>query len=127
MSVETFNPNQDLAPVTLTEAAVRHAKLQIAKQAEDSAGVRLNVRKSGCSGYRYELDYVAQPTDADRHFTYFGLSLFVDESVMPLVAGTEIDLVQEGISKVIRYNNPLADGVCGCGESFAVPGAADAI
>lgn len=39
---------------------------------------------------------------------------------LPLVRGTEIDLVVEGLNSVLKFRNPNAQVECGCGESFGV-------
>jgi Fe-S cluster assembly iron-binding protein IscA len=36
------------------------------------------------------------------------------------VQGASVDVVQEGLSRRLRFDNPNARHTCGCGESFGV-------
>ncbi len=117
MSVETFNPDQ--SGVRMTAPAVAHAQRQLARAG--ARAVRLGVKQSGCSGFMYQVDYVIEPEAEDTEFTVADdLSVFVSTEALPLVRGTEIDLVKEGLNSVLKFRNPNAAVECGCGESFAV-------
>ena len=120
MSVETWNPSDDpQEPVRLTASAVEHVRAQIAQQ-PGAVGIRLGTRKSGCSGFMYQLDFVEQPASDDTVFETDNVRVYVDADSLQLVAGTTIDYVQDGISRVMRFNNPRAQDTCGCGESFSI-------
>lgn len=120
MAVETWNPAGDQAePVQLTAAALDHVRSQI-EQHPGAVGIRLGTRKSGCSGFMYQLDFVEQPSAGDAVFETEDVRVFVDAESLRLVSGTTIDYVQEGISKVMRFDNPRAENTCGCGESFSI-------
>jgi len=117
MSVETFNPG-DLG-VRMSPAAVAHAQRQLARAG--ASAVRLGVKKSGCSGFMYQVDYVVEPAGDDLEFAVADdLSVYVTPEALPMVRGTEIDLVIEGLNSVLKFRNPNAAVECGCGESFAV-------
>jgi iron-sulfur cluster assembly accessory protein len=119
MSVDTFDPGAPVEGVRMTDAAIRHARRQLAR-AEASA-VRLGVRKAGCSGFMYEIGYVSEAQTNDTEYAVApDLSVFVDPEALPLVQGTEIDLVVEGLNSVLKFRNPNAQVECGCGESFGV-------
>ena len=117
MTVETFTPGE--TGVRMTPAAVAHAQRQLKKAG--ARAVRLGITESGCSGYMYQVDYVTEPNADDREFRVDeSLSIFVDPQALPLVQGTEIDLVVEGLNSVLKFRNPNAQVECGCGESFGV-------
>ena len=120
MSVETFNPdNATASGVSMSSAAAEHAQRQLAKAG--ARAVRLGVKNSGCSGFMYQVDYVTEPEADDQEFAVADdLSVFVSQEALPLVRGTEIDLVIEGLNSVLKFRNPNAAVECGCGESFAV-------
>jgi iron-sulfur cluster assembly protein len=117
MSVVSYNPNQ--VSLSLSEKAQRQIAKELAKR--DVLGLRLYVEKSGCSGFRYKLDFVTEANDNDikipinEHIT-----LFVSQQDQSYVNGTEIDFVTEGLNSNFQFRNPNASGTCGCGESFAV-------
>jgi iron-sulfur cluster assembly accessory protein len=118
MSVQTFVPG-DARQVSMTATAEQQARREIAR--EQALGLRLAVKPSGCSGYKYVLEYVKQAEDDDHQVRIAdGVVLFVDAKSLPLVKGTEIDYVTEGVNRFFRFRNPNSEGECGCGESFSV-------
>ncbi len=115
MSVATFDPMQ----ISVTATARKHLVEQIAQSGRRY--VRLGVKESGCNGYMYILDYVEQPTDRDQAFQVADdLAIYISESDLPLVQGTEVDLVTEGLNSSLQFKNPNAMSHCGCGESFSI-------
>lgn len=119
MSVESFDPNQAAPAVTMTAAAVEHARRQI--QQAGASGIRLAVKESGCSGYMYVVDFVSEADDSDLQFAVADdVTLFVEKTALPIVRGTEIDFGADGVNRVIKFNNPNVSAECGCGESFII-------
>lgn len=105
--------------ITVTEAAAR----QIAKQLErrgSGVGLRLGVRKSGCSGLAYVIDFADRVGESDEVFQQLGVTLVVDREHLSALDGVEVDYRREGISEAFRFNNPNVKASCGCGESFTV-------
>ncbi len=113
--------------ITITPAALAHVRRQL--HSEGAAALVLGVTESGCNGYMYELGFAGaqagqaaagDPSDV-RSFR-FGEDVRVDvaEDDWPLVRGTEIDYVVEGLNSALKFNNPNADAMCGCGESFSI-------
>jgi iron-sulfur cluster assembly accessory protein len=120
ISVATFDPTG----ITVTAAAGRHIKAQIA--ASGHRYLRLGVKESGCNGYMYTLDYIDHPETDDRPVAVDDeLELFVSEADMALVRGTEVDFVTEGLNAALKFKNPNAESHCGCGESFSIHAPAD--
>ena len=105
--------------VSLTESAARQIKKQLEKRGK-GLGLKLGVRKSGCSGYAYTLDYADLLAENDAVFEGFGVKVIVPESDLEFVDGIELDYRREGINKAFKFNNPNVKGTCGCGESFSV-------
>ena len=117
MSVDTFNPQQDV--ITLTQSAISHFEAAL-KNKSDSL-VRLSTRESGCSGFAYELNIVDAAEDTDIVLEpRDDIKFAVAEDALKLVKGTEIDMVTEGVNRVVKFNNPNVTAECGCGESFTV-------
>jgi iron-sulfur cluster assembly protein len=106
-----------LLPVTLAPDAARFLAAQLRKH-PDAVGMRLAVLPAGCSGLRYRVD----PADAVRAddvvFDCSGLRVVIDRASLPFVQGTTMRLVQEGLARRLRFDNPNARQNCGCGESF---------
>ena len=117
MSVATFDPTR----ISVTDAAAAHIHEQVARSGRHH--LRLGVKESGCNGYMYVLDYIDAPADDDLAFPVNAdVSVYVSEADLPMVQGTEVDLVTEGLNSSLRFKNPNASAHCGCGESFSVDG-----
>jgi iron-sulfur cluster assembly protein len=84
------------------------------------AGIRLGTKTSGCSGYKYVLEFVNSPEEADIVFEAHDVKFYVDPKSMLMLDGMAVVYKVEGINEGIEFENPNATGSCGCGESFAV-------
>jgi iron-sulfur cluster assembly protein len=105
--------------VTVTAKAARQISKALAQRG-GGYGLRVAVKTSGCSGYAYALEFADAPTDTDLSFETEGVRVLVDAQSLPMVDGTELDWVREGLNEGFKFNNPNAAGTCGCGESFTV-------
>ena len=121
MTARTFDPRQTPGDIAMTRAARGHVRRQLAK--EGATALLLSIRESGCNGYMYDLSYVegveGQLADV-RKFEFDGVALLVENANWPMLRGTEIDYVTEGLNSTLIFRNPNAVSECGCGESFAV-------
>lgn len=104
--------------ITLTEPAAARVAEQIAKHG--AVALRFGVKKSGCSGYSYVLDFADEVNADDTVFEEFGVQVVVNQESLPILEGTQIDYVAEGLNQTFKFSNPGATDECGCGESFAV-------
>lgn len=120
MTVDKFDPQAfDAQEIVVTDAARVHMEAQVAQSGRQA--LRLGVKESGCNGYMYTLDHIDGPDEDDLRVATGGtLELYVQRRDLPLVGGTRVDLVREGLNSSIRFKNPNAESHCGCGESFAV-------
>lgn len=105
--------------LSLTQAAADRIKAQLAKRGS-GIGLRVGVRKSGCSGYMYTMDYADEVGADDNVFTGYGAKVVVDRKHLPVLSGTVVDFRSEGLNRMFRFDNPRAKNACGCGESFTV-------
>ena len=105
--------------ISLTPAAAERVKTFIASRGK-GLGLRLGVRKTGCSGFAYVVNYADDSRPADLVFEDQGVKVFVDPESLPLIKGTTVDFVKQGLNEAFRFRNPNVKGECGCGESFAV-------
>lgn len=113
--VSNINPE-----INFSESAVKHLLSYLEKQPE-YVGVRLSVKKTGCSGLSYVVDYVNAPLDGDMVFPLAGDYLvYVDKSSYPFLKNMSVDYVKQGLNYKFIFNNPNQTGQCGCGESFTV-------
>ncbi len=105
--------------IHLTPSAAERVKSFIATRGK-GLGLRLAVRKTGCSGFAYVVNYADEAHVDDRIFEDRGVKIFVDPDSLPLVEGTTVDFVRQGLNEAFRFSNPNTRGECGCGESFSV-------
>lgn len=103
--------------IQLTPAALDRARKFVAGS-PDAVGIRFGVKRTGCSGWGYVVDLAAGREPGDTEFEYEGLRILVDADSLPLVDGTEIDFVKQGLNHQFAFRNPNAAAECGCGESF---------
>ncbi|MBB2932223.1 iron-sulfur cluster assembly protein IscA [Paraburkholderia silvatlantica] len=105
--------------ILLTPAAARHVEKSLQKRGS-GVGLRVAVKTSGCSGFAYALEFVDAPAAEDQCFEAHGVMIVVDPRSLPMLDGTELDFVREGLNEGFKFHNPNATASCGCGESFAV-------
>lgn len=107
------------AIVTFTKAALSHLERTIARRGS-GIGFRLSVKRTGCSGYMYVPEIIDSPVSTDLVVeTTAAFAVYLDPACIPLVTGTRIDFEtkQLGMAQLV-FDNPNADSLCGCGESF---------
>ena len=105
--------------ITLTDAAARRVSSYLAKRG-GGLGLRLGVKKTGCSGFAYVVDYADQAQPEDVIFEQHGVKLLVSRENLPLLDGTQVDFVRNGLNESFQFRNPNVKDTCGCGESFSV-------
>lgn len=105
--------------ILLTPSAAERIRSHIAARGH-GLGLRLGVRKSGCSGFAYVVDYADAASPQDLVFEDQGVKVFVDPDSLPMIDGTTVDFVRQGLNEAFRFRNPNVTGECGCGESFHV-------
>ncbi len=105
--------------ISLTPSAVERVRSYLAKRGH-GLGLRVGVRKTGCSGYAYLIDYADSIDPDDVVFDEQGVKVIVNSESLKLIDGTEVDFVKQGINEAFKFRNPNVKGECGCGESFSV-------
>ncbi len=105
--------------ISLTESAAERVRTYLDTRGF-GVGLRVGVRKTGCNGFAYVVNYADEIEDDDVVFEQRGVKVVVDQSSLELIDGTEVDFVKEGLNEAFRFRNPNVTGECGCGESFSV-------
>jgi iron-sulfur cluster assembly protein len=105
--------------VSLTPSAAERVRSFLAKRGS-GVGLRLGVKKTGCSGFAYVVNYADEVAASDVVFDVQGVKVIVDSGSLRYVDGTEIDFVRQGLNEAFKFRNPNVRGECGCGESFNV-------
>jgi iron-sulfur cluster assembly protein len=105
--------------ISLTESAADRVRSFIAARGR-GYGLRLSVRRTGCSGFAYVVNYADEVRPDDVVFEDRGVKVYVDAGSLGLLDGTIVDFVKQGLNEAFRFRNPNVKGECGCGESFSV-------
>jgi iron-sulfur cluster assembly protein len=105
--------------ITITANAADRVRTFLAKRGT-GIGLRLGVKKTGCSGFSYLVNYADEVDADDVVFTIDDVKVIVDKQSLEIIDGTEIDYVCEGLNEAFKFRNPQAVGECGCGESFNI-------
>ena len=105
--------------VSLTQSAAERVRSFLQSRGR-GVGLRLGVKKTGCSGFAYVVNYADEVGAADVVFEDRGVRVIVDADSLRYVDGTEIDFVRQGLNEAFKFRNPNVRGECGCGESFNV-------
>jgi iron-sulfur cluster assembly protein len=105
--------------ISLTQSAAERVRNFLVSRGH-GIGLRLGVRKTGCSGFAYVINYADDAIPDDIMFEDRGVKVFVDRQSLPLIDGTEVDFVKQGLNEAFKFRNPNVKGECGCGESFNI-------
>lgn len=105
--------------ISLTQSAATRVRDFLVKRGH-GVGLRIGVRRTGCSGYAYLIDYADAVEPDDVVFDERGVKVIVDTKSLGLIDGTEVDFVKDGLNEAFKFRNPNVKGECGCGESFSV-------
>ena len=105
--------------ISLTDSAAARVRSHLQDRGHGE-GLRLGVRKTGCSGFAYVIDYADEARVDDQVFEDRGVKVFVDPDSLTLIDGTEVDFIKQGLNEAFKFRNPNVTGECGCGESFTV-------
>ena len=111
-----------LNPIIVTErAAERIQELLSGPNAEGAIGIRLGVKRRGCNGLSYTLNYASEKPEKDEEMEGpLGVKVFIEPMALFNVVGTVMDWEETELSSEFTFNNPNSKGECGCGESFNV-------
>ena len=105
--------------ISLTSAAADRVRSFLGRRGH-GVGLRLSVKKTGCSGFAYVVNYADEIGADDVVFEDQGVKVIVDRPSLGFIDGTEVDFVKQGLNEAFRFRNPNVKGECGCGESFTV-------
>ena len=106
--------------ITITDRAIAKAKyFRKTMGAPDDWVMSVGLQGGGCSGFKYQVDFIAPPQDESIYKTIEndGLRVLVDKKSYLFLVGTEIDYKETMMSSGFEFNSPMAKSACGCGES----------
>ncbi|MCR9148896.1 MAG: iron-sulfur cluster assembly accessory protein [Rhodobacteraceae bacterium] len=104
------------APVTLTPRAVAQIARLMAK--DGAHGLRIGVKKGGCAGMEYTMEFAPEPGPGDEVVEQDGARVMIAPMAQMFLFGTQIDYETGLLESGFRFHNPNVAEACGCGESI---------
>jgi iron-sulfur cluster assembly protein len=112
--------------IQLTERAAKRIKAIMADNGAGTAGLRIGVKKGGCAGMEYTMEWAAEQKPLDEVVEQHGAKVLIDPKAVMYLLGTEMDYRTEKLSSQFVFSNPNQTSACGCGESVNLtPAVAD--
>ena len=105
--------------ITLTDAAAERIKNYIQRRGK-GLGLRLAVRKTGCSGLAYVVDFADAIEADDTVFEDKGVKVVINPGSLAYLEGSVVDFAREGFNEGFKFSNHNEKDRCGCGESFNI-------
>ncbi|HMN70084.1 MAG TPA: iron-sulfur cluster insertion protein ErpA [Bdellovibrionales bacterium] len=107
--------------IQVSETAAKRIK---ALKAEDGAAsdsfLRVFVKRGGCSGFSYKMEFDTEIKEGDKSFEMNGAKVVVDGKSLLYLLGMVLDYEGGLNGKGFIFSNPNATKTCGCGSSFGV-------
>ncbi len=114
--------------MTMTPAAADRVRSMLAAKGPEIAGLKIGVKKGGCAGMEYTLDWAEAAGKFDEVVEEDGARVIIDPQAVLYLLGTEMDWKVDKLSAQFVFNNPNQKSACGCGESVnLVPASKDAL
>ncbi len=107
-------------PLALTERAAKRIHELVAAEAQPGLMLRVAVSGGGCSGFQYGFTLDDAVNAEDKIIEKAGAKVVIDQMSLDMLAGSEIDFVEELVGSSFAIRNPNATSSCGCGNSFAI-------
>ena len=104
--------------MTMTPAAVGRLKDIMASKGEGIAGLKIGVRKGGCAGMEYTMEFVDAPDANDEVVEQDGARVLIAPLAQMFLFGTQVDYQTSLLESGFKFNNPNVADACGCGESI---------
>ena len=102
--------------VTITPAAAAQIKRLMAR--DQTQGLRIGIKKGGCAGMEYTMEYVTEVDPHDEVVEQNGARVMIAPMAQMFLFGTQIDDQTSRRESGFKFNNPNVEDACGCGESI---------
>ena len=110
-----------LPMITMSETAARRiSALKEEGKASPESFLRVRVKRGGCSGFSYKMDFDTQTTNEDNIYESHGSKIVVDTQSLLYLVGMTLDYEGGLNGRGFIFQNPNATKSCGCGSSFGV-------
>jgi len=100
--------------IDLTDRAITHIMNNLRSEGEY---VRVGLKPAGCTGFEYIIDWDKDLTEDDMIIDFGKFSVIIDINSQPMIDGSTIDVIQDGINTNVKVINPKEINQWGCGAS----------
>jgi iron-sulfur cluster assembly protein len=108
------------AAIEITDAASERIQALLSQRGKESVGIRVGVKKGGCSGLAYTIEYADDVKKFEDIVEEKGVTVIIDPKAALYLIGTTMDFQEDQFKSGFVFVNPNEKGRCGCGESFHV-------
>ncbi|VFP78062.1 Protein SufA [Buchnera aphidicola (Cinara cuneomaculata)] len=119
MNIILKNQINKSLPIQVTKKAAKQI-LFLLKKDKDSSGVTIQLKKSGCAGFKYVLKIKKKIKNSDYIFMTKSIKFIIPKKLIPQLYTTKIDFIQTGLNNSFIFTNTKHTSICGCGESFNI-------
>lgn len=102
--------------ISMTPAAVSKISQLMARDGHQ--GLRIGIKKGGCAGMEYTMDFVTEVDPMDEVVEESGARVMIAPMAQMFLFGTEIDYETGLLESGFKFKNPNVTEACGCGESI---------
>mmetsp|Transcript_6776 Transcript_6776/g.16885 ORF Transcript_6776/g.16885 Transcript_6776/m.16885 type:complete len:131 (-) Transcript_6776:697-1089(-) len=113
---EAVKPRAKKQVMELTDAAANRIRQLL--EARHKEYLRVGVKKRGCSGLSYTLNYADNKAKFEEVVEAKGVKILIEPTALMHIIGTRMDFVSDDLKAEFQFSNPNSKGSCGCGESF---------
>ncbi|MCW5197624.1 iron-sulfur cluster assembly accessory protein [Buchnera aphidicola] len=83
-------------------------------------GIKIDIKKTGCAGYKYILKYITKNTNTDFIFVKDNISIFLPKNKIHILDGITINFIKNKFNNYFDFYHKNSQNKCGCGESFQI-------
>ena len=99
--------------IDLTDRAITHIMKNLRAEGEY---IRIGLKPAGCTGFEYIIDW-DKLTEDDIIIDFGKFGVIIDINSQPMLDGSTIDVIEDGINTNVKVINPKELNQCGCGAS----------
>lgn len=105
----------------ISEQALNEIKKQLLNRNTPEAHLRIGVQGSGCSGFKYYLEFEDSPPNSSRDFEFGrnGISVLIDKKSIIYLDKSSLDWEVSLMKSGFKIINPNEISKCGCGKSVS--------
>lgn len=129
MSCDSFASKGALCIMSFTNSASNEIIKNLESKrnsGENVLGIKILLRKAGCMGNKYFIEYVYNAPDASETISVEcssngkSANVFLSKYDLVGIIGTEVDYETNDLKSGFIFRNPNVKSRCGCGDSFSI-------